>query len=93
MNEKQKNMITRAVGVYAEVEADLYELTLSDDQYLLLCTDGLTNMVSDLLIKNLALDVSFDLEKRVETLTALANRNGGRDNITVVLAHYLEEAC
>ena len=91
--EKQKNMITRAVGVYAEVEADLYELTLSDDQYLLLCTDGLTNMVSDLLIKNLALDISFDLEKRVETLTALANRNGGRDNITVVLAHYLEEAC
>ena len=92
--EKQKNMITRAIGVYAEVEADMFELTLEDDQYLLLCTDGLTNMVSDLVIKNLALDSSFDLEKRVDTLADLANRNGGRDNITLILAHYLEEqAC
>ena len=89
--EQQKNMITRAVGVYAEVEADQFELTLKNDQYLLLCTDGLTNMVSDLVIKNLALDDSFDLEHRVETFITLANRNGGRDNVTLVLAHYTEE--
>ena len=89
--EQQKNMITRAVGVYAEVEADQFELTLENNQYLLLCTDGLTNMVSDLVIKNLALDDSFELYHRVETMIDLANRNGGRDNVTLVLAHYTEE--
>ena len=48
-------------------------------------------MVSDLVIKNLALDDSFELYHRVETMIDLANRNGGRDNVTLVLAHYTEE--
>ncbi len=86
----QKNVITRAVGVYSEVEADEFELELSEGQYLLLCSDGLTNMVSDKVIKNLVLDDSFTLERRAETLVNEANRNGGKDNITVILYRYSE---
>ena len=53
---------------------------------ILLCTDGLTNMLKNVVIKNLALDDSFTLEKRADTLIDEANRMGGRDNITVILA-------
>ena len=87
----QKNMITRAIGVYAEVEADQFSFELRDNQYLLLCSDGLSNMVPDTVIKNLVLDDLFDLKRRVESLIRAANSAGGTDNITAVLARYTEE--
>jgi len=89
---EKKNVITRAIGVYAEVEADLFECTLKDRDLLLLCTDGLNNMVDDVVIKNLALDDSFTIDRRVDTLIQTANSRGGKDNITVVLYEHKEES-
>ena len=83
--ESQKNVITRAVGIYDKVEPDLFDFDLRDGDYLLLCSDGLTNMLNDVVIKNLILDDSFTLERRLDSLIENANKNGGKDNITVVL--------
>ena len=80
-----KNVITRAIGIYAEVSPDAFDFSIEEGDMLLLCSDGLSNMLKNNVIKNLALDRSFDLEKRVETMIEEANRAGGRDNITVIL--------
>lgn len=82
---RQKNIITRAIGTGAETYPDTYKLELKPGDMLLLCTDGLSNMVEDEMIRNLALDDEFTLEKRVESLIRTANERGGRDNITVIL--------
>ena len=83
---RQKQVITRAVGFFPETEPDLFDFGLEDGDMILLCTDGLTNMLKNVVIKNLALDDSFTLERRADTLIEEANRMGGRDNITVILA-------
>ncbi len=82
---RQKNVITRAIGVYSEVEADQFEIDLQPGDYLLLCSDGLTNMVSDAEIQETVLDESRSLRERVRALVDAANNYGGRDNVTVVL--------
>lgn len=83
--DAQKNVITRAIGTYSEVEPDLFDFTIQPNMYLLLCSDGLSNMVPDNVLKSLVLDTAFDLEKRADTLIERANANGGRDNITVII--------
>ncbi|MBP5253997.1 MAG: Stp1/IreP family PP2C-type Ser/Thr phosphatase [Lachnospiraceae bacterium] len=83
--ESQKNVITRAIGIYSEVEADYFELDLMRDSYLLLCSDGLSNMVPDQVMKALILDENFPLEMRLDSLIEAANNRGGKDNITVIL--------
>lgn len=88
---KQKHIITKAIGVYGEISPDAFELELVEGDMLLLCSDGLSNMLSNVVIKNLALDASFNLQKRAETLIYEANFAGGRDNITVILAECEEE--
>ena len=83
--EQQKNIITRAVGIYSEVEPDIFEFILHRNRYLLLCSDGLSNMVPESEMKSIALDEDMGLKKRVESLVNVANNYGGKDNITVVL--------
>ncbi|MBR0086845.1 MAG: Stp1/IreP family PP2C-type Ser/Thr phosphatase [Lachnospiraceae bacterium] len=83
--EKHKNVITRAVGIFDEADPEYFEVILESGQYLLLCSDGLSNMIPDLVIKNLVLDETLPLDARVNSLIRLANENGGRDNITAVL--------
>ncbi|MBR2448004.1 MAG: Stp1/IreP family PP2C-type Ser/Thr phosphatase [Clostridia bacterium] len=78
----RKNVITRALGVEAEVVADFDELTLNTNDTLLLCTDGLTNYVPEANIYEIF--KQNDLALVSETLVAKANENGGGDNITVV---------
>ncbi|MBR3908904.1 MAG: Stp1/IreP family PP2C-type Ser/Thr phosphatase [Clostridia bacterium] len=78
----RKNVITRALGVEAEVVADFDELTLNTNDTLLLCTDGLTNYVPEANIYEIF--KQNDLSLVSETLVAKANENGGGDNITVV---------
>ena len=56
--------------------------------HLLLCSDGLTNMVDDVVLRSLISECGGDLEKSCEEAVYLANRNGGRDNITLVLAYH-----
>ena len=80
----QKNLITRAVGVDATVEGDLFEHTLLDGDILLLCSDGLTGMVEDEKIAEV-LAGAGTLEDKGRELLTLALEGGGRDNITVAL--------
>lgn len=79
-----KNIITRAVGVLPEVAVDFFEITLAEEDMILMCSDGLTNMVEDSEIKRIVLG-QRDIVEKAEKLVETANRNGGRDNITVVL--------
>lgn len=84
-NYPMKNMITRAVGVSGGITTDYYEKSVSEGDILLLCTDGLTNAVSENDIKNI-LGSEKDIENAVKRLIDTANANGGPDNITVIAA-------
>lgn len=79
-----KNIITRAVGVLPEVAVDFFEIALAEEDTILMCSDGLTNMVEDSEIKRIVLG-QRDIVEKAEKLVETANQNGGRDNITVVL--------
>ena len=74
-----KNIITRAVGA-----ADHVEVELCEDDRILLCTDGLTNMVRDKEICD-TIRQNDNIETAASQLVAMANANGGRDNITVMI--------
>lgn len=81
-----KNLVTRAVGVNPEVEIDLLEdMAIPHDIYLL-CSDGLTDMLDDHFIEDIILDYKTNLERMAKELIKRANANGGRDNISVMLA-------
>ena len=86
----RKNIITRAVGATEEVEADFFEEKLVPGDYVLLCTDGLTNMVPDKDILRIIREEAT-LEDKGRMLVRAANANGGRDNITVMLIDPLSE--
>lgn len=79
-----KNIITRAIGASEDVEADFFEVELVENDRILICTDGLTNMVEDSVICDV-IRSDADPEARGQKLVALANHNGGRDNITVMI--------
>ena len=76
-----KNIITRALGVSDEVNADMDFLTLATDDIVLLCSDGLTNFVEDGKIIKILADFDDDVAKK---LIDKANLGGGGDNITAV---------
>ena len=79
-----RNLITRAIGVESDVEADLYEITLHEGQTLLLCSDGLCGLVTDAEIA-VAVSKAQSKEQACDQLIELACNAGGNDNITVVL--------
>lgn len=79
-----KNIITRAIGVGAEVSVDFFETQVTKGDTILLCSDGLTNMIDDKDIKQIVLG-QRDIVEKAERLVQTANENGGKDNITVVL--------
>ncbi len=81
----QKNIITRAIGIERNIEVDIYRFSfqeLGEKWYILLCTDGLTNMVSEMYIKDTFEKISF--ERIGKVLIDKALENGGIDNITVL---------
>ena len=80
----QKNIITRAMGIGNRVEADFFEVPLLECDCILLCSDGLTNMVDDAEISRV-LKTTDTLKEKTEALVDEANRNGGKDNIAIVL--------
>ena len=79
-----KNIITRAIGVVPEVSVDFFETKLEPGDIILMCSDGLTNMIEDEDIKRIIL-AQRDIVEQAEQLVETANQNGGSDNITVVL--------
>ncbi len=80
----RRNVLTRSVGMPGDVEVDVTEITAQADDILLLCSDGLTNMVSEADIQTV-LHVDAPLAEKADTLIAAANEAGGVDNITVFL--------
>jgi PPM family protein phosphatase len=81
-----RHQITRSLGS-REAVADLLCITWQAGGYLLLCSDGLTNMVEDHDIKELILQGDTDVRAACEALVTRANANGGEDNISVILAY------
>lgn len=79
-----KNIITRAIGAQKNVKADFFEVELAEDDYVLMCTDGLTNMVRDEEILDIVRSEK-EPEAIAHKLVRMANDNGGRDNITVTI--------
>ncbi len=85
-SDSRKNIVTRCIGTHPEVDTDTYVWNVVQGDRLLLCTDGLVNMVKDT-------DIRAQYARRATSaevahrLVELANENGGRDNITVVTVH------
>ncbi|MDD6035192.1 MAG: Stp1/IreP family PP2C-type Ser/Thr phosphatase [Lachnospiraceae bacterium] len=88
----KKNVITRAVGVENEVEADFYEIEPDEDScFILLCSDGLTNMVEDEEIRNLIMNHENEPEEALRQLVKRANECGGKDNISAIIIPMKQE--
>ena len=80
-----KNIITRALGTNRTVKADCFEIEVREGDVLLLCSDGLTNMLQDDRIQSIIKQYKNDMKRAGEILIEEANEAGGKDNISVVL--------
>jgi serine/threonine protein phosphatase PrpC len=83
---KMQNVLIRALGAQKDVEMDAAEFMLIDHDILLLCTDGLTRMVSDSEIAETLIQ-SSEAQTNADKLVLLANQNGGEDNVSVIVLH------
>jgi PPM family protein phosphatase len=86
----QRSIITRALGPEPDVEVDTYTLTGREGDLFLICSDGLTSMISDDEVAAI-LRSSGPLDEVAEALVRSANQSGGKDNITVILFRLGEE--
>ena len=82
--DKRKNIITRAIGGESKVEAEMFSVELKPKDKILMCSDGLSNMVDDAEILEI-INREPDIEKAARMLIDAANENGGKDNISVVI--------
>lgn len=87
----QKNIITQALGVSSTIDPEFCDINFHDNDILLLCTDGLTNSLSDPQIQQILATRDLSLQDRCNKLINEANRLGGGDNITVCLIWNKEE--
>ena len=83
-----RNVVTRSLGNQRLTEPDLSVVEWYAGDFLLLCSDGLTNMVEESELRSLIAGGGADLEGSCREAIDRANRNGGRDNITAVLAYH-----
>lgn len=83
-NHPDKNIITRAIGATPSVDVDFFQVELQEDELILMCSDGLTNMLEDEEIR-MILHGQRDIVEKAEELVKAANNNGGKDNIAVIL--------
>lgn len=89
-NSTQRNIITRALGTDKSVEVEIAEEVVLDNDYILMCSDGLHDMVKDEEIMDTVLSFPDTPQSACDTLVELANSKGGRDNISVILLHFSE---
>ncbi len=82
--QKKKNIITRAMGAGEQVEPDLFALKIKKGDVILMCSDGLSNMVDEFEMEYI-IRTEDGLEEKARCLVEAANRNGGKDNISVIL--------
>ena len=80
----KKNVITRAIGGEEQVEPEMFSVDLKENSKILMCSDGLTNMLEDDEIMRIVKN-SPDIEEAAAVLIDRANANGGKDNISVVI--------
>ncbi len=80
-----KNVITRALGAGKDVEVDYFEVNVVPGDVVMLCSDGLTNMVEDAEIEQIIRQNGESVSRTVKELVRAANRQGGRDNIGIVM--------
>lgn len=78
-----KNIITRAIGADKKVMADFFEVQINADDKFVMCSDGLSNMVEDDTIRQVIRN--FPCDEAAGMLVDLANQNGGKDNISVII--------
>ena len=83
----KKNVVTRALGVAPFVEVECHEYEVQVDDLYLFCSDGLHDMVPDRDIEQAFIELSGNLPELADYLVELANANGGRDNVSVILIH------
>ena len=86
LQQVRRNILTRAVGTGDLITVDLLDEPLAVGEILLLCSDGLTDMLSDDEIRLTLLEFADRLEEAADKLIAKANERGGKDNVSVVLA-------
>ena len=87
----QKNLITRALGADEEVDVDTTVLPIETGDRVLLCSDGLSDMVPEARISEILLESSGDPERAARTLLSAALDAGGNDNITVIVVDVKEQ--
>lgn len=85
-----KNLVTRAVGIDPEVELELHEYDVETGDIYLLCSDGLTDLVEDDDMQATLIGLGSNLQLAAGQLVQMANDNGGKDNISVILAKVLK---
>ena len=81
---EKKNVITRAIGGEASVEAEMFTVAVKPGDKILMCSDGLTNMVEDTEIGRIVQSAP-DIDTAARMLVDTANENGGNDNISIVI--------
>ena len=85
-----KNYVTRALGVEPSVDVEIREIPVEKGQIFMLCSDGLSDMIEDDDIHLTINTFSDNLDTVAKQLIQLANDNGGRDNISVLMAHVVD---
>ncbi len=83
--DPNRNMITRAVGIKSTVRVDLFKEKIDEGDIILLCSDGLTSLVTDEEILGILKNGDFELKNKCDLLVGKALDNGGTDNISVIL--------
>jgi len=90
-NPVLKNMLTRVIGLNESVDVHITPLKPALEDIVVICSDGLTNYLSETSIKTILDDYTLSLDRKAELLIEEANHGGGRDNITVILIEVKEE--
>jgi serine/threonine protein phosphatase PrpC len=83
---QNKNLVTRALGVDPEMEVEIHEHAIEPGEIYLLCSDGLSDMLTDEEIRDTLILCGSALQTACDVLVQKANDNGGHDNISVILA-------
>jgi protein phosphatase len=90
-HSQNKNLVTRALGIDPEVETEVHTYPVQEGDIYLMCSDGLNDMVTDEDIELTLSSLQANLPLAARQLVQLANDNGGRDNVSVILVRVVRE--
>ena len=85
MNHQQRHMLTRSLGVGQTIEVDLFQKDLTDIRYVFLCSDGLSNNLSESEIVSILNQDTYSKAEKSQALIDQSYKNGSNDNISIVL--------